>query len=46
MPKSVNLKIHEGIPNSKFIVLEGVGHNSPQEKAPEINKIMIEFLKN
>ncbi|MBY8989988.1 MAG: alpha/beta hydrolase [Candidatus Lokiarchaeota archaeon] len=45
MPKSVNLKIHEGIPNSEYIVIEGVGHSSPQEKAPEINKMIIEFLK-
>ena len=45
MPKLVNLKIHEGISNSKFIVLEGVGHASPKEKAPEINQMMIDFLK-
>ncbi len=46
MPKAVNLKLHEGIPNSKFVVIEGASHESPQEKAPEINKIIIEYLKN
>jgi len=45
MPKLVNLKIHEGISNSKFIVLEGVGHTSPQEKAPEVNQLIVDFLK-
>lgn len=45
MPKAVNLKIHEGISNSKFVVIEGVSHESPIEKAPEINKIIIDFLK-
>ena len=45
MPKAVNLKIHEGISNSKFVVIEGASHESPIEKAPEVNKIIIDFLK-
>ncbi len=45
MPKAVNLKLHEGLPNSKFVVIEGASHESPQEKAPEINEKIIEFLK-
>lgn len=46
MPKIVNLKVHERISNSKFVVIEGASHESPLEKAPEINKIIIDFLKN
>jgi len=46
MPKAINFKIHQGIPNSKFVVIEGASHESPQEKAPEINEKIIEFLKN
>lgn len=45
-PKMMNEKIHAGIPNSKLIVLAGVGHDSPLEKAPEINKAIIDFLKS
>lgn len=45
MPKTVNFKLHERISNSKFVVIEGAGHESPIEKAPEINKIIIDFLE-
>lgn len=45
MPKPINQEIHENIPNSEFIVIEGAAHNSPQERAPEVNKIIIDFLK-
>jgi pimeloyl-ACP methyl ester carboxylesterase len=44
MPKPINQQIHESIPNSEFIVIEGAAHNSPQERAPEVNKIIIDFL--
>lgn len=44
-PKLMNEKIHKQIPNSKLIVLEGVGHDSPKEKAPIINEHIIKFLK-
>lgn len=44
-PKIMNEKIHEEIPNSNLIVFEGVGHDSPREKAPEINEEIINFLK-
>lgn len=46
MPMSVNLQIHERIPNSKFIVIEKAGHSSYKEKAPEVNKHIIDFLKS
>jgi len=43
-PMSRNQLIHEKIPNSKIIVIHGAGHDSPLEKAPEINKHIIDFL--
>ncbi|MHA1670012.1 MAG: alpha/beta fold hydrolase [Promethearchaeota archaeon] len=45
MPKVVNVKIHENLPNSKLIVLERAAHDSPKERAPEINQHIIDFLK-
>ena len=45
-PKSMGEKMHELIPNSKFIIIEGAAHQSILEKAPEINKIIIDFLKS
>ena len=44
-PKIANEKIHEGIPNSILKVIEGAGHDSPFEKAPEVNQTLIDFLK-
>ncbi|MFX0057407.1 MAG: alpha/beta fold hydrolase [Candidatus Hodarchaeota archaeon] len=44
-PQSMNELIHEKIPNSKLIILEKAGHGSPIERAPEINKYIIEFLQ-
>jgi len=46
MPVSVNKIIHDNIPNSRFEVLEKAGHTSPIERAPEINKFIIDFLKS
>ena len=43
-PKFSNEKIHEGIPNSILKVINGAGHDSPFEKAPEVNQSLIEFL--
>ena len=43
-PMSRNQLIHEKIPNSKLVVIAGAGHDSPLEKAPEINKHVIDFL--
>jgi len=43
-PKSMGQKMNELIPKSKFIVTEGAAHQSILEKAPEINKCIIEFL--
>ncbi|MFX0031432.1 MAG: alpha/beta fold hydrolase [Candidatus Hodarchaeota archaeon] len=43
-PKLVNQKLHDQIPNSKLIVVEKAAHQSILEKAPEINKYVIDFL--
>ena len=43
---TMNEKIHELIPNSKFIIIKNAAHQSILEKAPEINKIIIDFLKS
>ncbi|MBD3197161.1 MAG: alpha/beta fold hydrolase [Candidatus Lokiarchaeota archaeon] len=45
-PRTMNEKIHEQIPNSKLIVIENAGHESPREKAPEVNQHIIDFLKD
>ena len=45
VPKEKVFAIHEKMPNSKIIVIEKAGHESPKEKAPEVNKAIIEFLK-
>jgi proline-specific peptidase len=46
MPVSVNKIIHDNIPNSRFEVIEKAGHSSPIERAPEINELIIKFLKD
>ena len=43
-PLSRNQLIHEKIPNSRIVVIAGAGHDSPLEKAPELNKQIIDFL--
>ena len=46
MPASVNKIIHDNIPNSRFEVIEKAGHSSPIERAPEINELIINFIKS
>lgn len=46
VPKSVMLEIHERMPNSLFKVIDKAGHEYLKSKAPEVNKIIIEFLNN
>ena len=43
-PVLVNEKLHELIPNSKLEIIKGVGHASVLEKAPEVNKAILDFL--
>jgi pimeloyl-ACP methyl ester carboxylesterase len=42
---SINKLIHERIPNSELKIIMGAGHGSNLEKAPEVNKILVTFLK-
>jgi pimeloyl-ACP methyl ester carboxylesterase len=45
-PQSVMVEMHEKIPNSTLKVINKAGHGSPRSRAPEINKMIIEFLLN
>jgi proline-specific peptidase len=44
-PRSVMEEINEKIPNSTLKIIEKAGHDSPLSRAPEINQMIIEFLK-
>lgn len=46
LPKSMSMKMHEKIPNSKIIEIVGTRHNSEKEKAPIVNRHIIDFLNN
>ena len=45
-PKFMGEKMHELIPNSKFIIIEGAAHQSILEKAPKVNQVIMDFLKS
>jgi len=45
-PKSNMIKMNERIPNSILKLIDKAGHNSPKSRTPEVNKIIIDFLKN
>ena len=38
-------QIHAKMPNSILKVIVGAGHDSPHEKAPEVNQTIMDFLK-
>ncbi|NHJ22244.1 MAG: alpha/beta hydrolase [Candidatus Lokiarchaeota archaeon] len=44
-PKISMEGIHEKIPNSTLVVIDKAGHESPKERAPEVNQKIIDFLK-
>ena len=46
VPKEKMLEIHKKMPNSTYLIIEKAGHESPKEKAPEVNKSIIKFLKS
>jgi len=46
VPKEKMLDIHKQMPNSTYFVIEEAGHESPKEKAPEVNRAIIKFLKS
>lgn len=39
------IEMQHAIPNSTLKMIENAGHNSPLSRAPEVNKTIIEFLK-
>ncbi|TFG18274.1 MAG: alpha/beta hydrolase [Promethearchaeota archaeon] len=43
--KNALIELEKIIPNSRLVIIERAGHNSPISRAPEINKIIIEFLQ-
>ena len=45
VPKERMIEIHDLLPNSTLKVIEKAGHESHKQCAPEINQIIIEFLK-
>ncbi len=45
VPKERMMEIHNLIPNSTLKVIEKAGHESHKSNAPEINQMIIEFLK-
>jgi proline-specific peptidase len=44
-PKLVMEEMHKEIPNSTLKVLDKAGHGSPRSRAPEVNQMIIDFLK-
>ncbi|MFW9937080.1 MAG: alpha/beta fold hydrolase [Candidatus Thorarchaeota archaeon] len=44
VPRSVMENLHNQLSNSIFKIIEESGHESPKEKAPDVNKEIIEFL--
>jgi pimeloyl-ACP methyl ester carboxylesterase len=46
VPKEKMLEIHDKMPNSTYHIIQKAGHESPKEKAPEVNKAIIKFLKS
>ncbi|MFX1448441.1 MAG: alpha/beta fold hydrolase [Promethearchaeota archaeon] len=46
VPKEKMLEIHQKLPNSTIQIIQEAGHESPKEKAPEVNKAIIKFLKS
>jgi len=44
-PQSVMEEMNERIPNSTLRIIDKAGHGSPLSRAPEINQMIIEFLK-
>lgn len=45
-PRSTMEEMHKKLPNSVIHVIENAGHNSPLEKTPEVNQLIIDFLNN
>ena len=46
MPVAIMKEMHQRIPNSTLKILDKAGHDSPLSNAPEVNKMIIDFLKD
>ncbi|TFG00007.1 MAG: alpha/beta hydrolase [Promethearchaeota archaeon] len=46
VPKFFVEQIHQRIPNSIFKVIDKAGHESHYSRAPEVNKIILDFLES
>jgi len=46
VPKFFVEQIHQKMPNSIFKVIDKAGHESHYSQAPEVNKIILDFLEN
>ncbi len=44
-PKVSKAEMQEQIPNSNLIVIEKAGHFGPMTRAPEVNKVILDFLE-
>lgn len=45
LPPSVSRQIHEGLPDSEFVEIEGAGHLSALEQPDQVNDVLEKFLK-
>ena len=45
-PKSVMEEIHQGIPNSRLEIIDKTAHHVFLEAAPQVNQLIIDFLKS
>ncbi|MHA1726214.1 MAG: alpha/beta fold hydrolase [Promethearchaeota archaeon] len=43
-PESSMREMHERLPNSTFKIIQKAGHSAPLSRAPEVNKLLIEFF--
>ncbi|MFX1481428.1 MAG: alpha/beta fold hydrolase [Promethearchaeota archaeon] len=46
VPKERIIELHKVIPNSTLKVIEKAGHESHKSNAPDVNRAIIDFLKN
>ncbi len=45
-PKSVMIEMHKKLPNCTLKIIENAGHFMTLSRAPEVNKIILDFLEN
>ncbi len=45
-PPEALKEIHNKLPNSEYMVIEKAGHESPKEKAPQVNRAILDFLRS